>query len=104
MAQEFNKKFIGTEIRPRVSVFRSNTEIYAQVINDGISKTLVSASSKEIKESGKPVDLALLCGKLLAKKAKAKKINEIVFDRNGYRYHGRVKALAEGMREGGLTF
>jgi large subunit ribosomal protein L18 len=104
MAQEFNKKFTGTEARPRVSVFRSNAAICAQIINDGTGKTLVSASSKEIKESGKPVEKASLCGKLLAKKAKEKKIEAIVFDRNGYRYHGRVKALAEGMREGGLKF
>ncbi|MFA4996443.1 MAG: 50S ribosomal protein L18 [Patescibacteria group bacterium] len=104
MAQEFNKKFIGTEARPRVSVFRSNAAIYAQAIDDATGKTIVFASSKEIKENDKPVQKALLCGKLLAQKAKDKKIEKIIFDRNGYRYHGRVKSLAEGMREGGLVF
>lgn len=104
MAQEYNKKFIGTEIRPRVSVFRSNTAIFAQIINDKIGKTLIAVSSKDIKEKGKPTELALLCGKLLAKKAKEVKIEKVIFDRNGYQYHGRVKKLAEGMREGGLVF
>jgi len=104
MAQEYNKKFIGTDVRPRVSVFRSNTAIYAQAIDDMNGKTIVSVSSKEIKEAKKPVELAMLCGKLLAKKAKDKKIEKVIFDRNGYRYHGRIKALAEGMRDGGLVF
>jgi len=104
MAQEFNKKFKGTEDRLRVSVTRSNLAIYAQIINDETGKTIVAVSSKEIKENKKPVEKALLSGKLLAKKAKEKKIEKIVFDRNGYQYHGRVKALAEGMREGGLSF
>lgn len=102
MAQEFNHKFIGTENRPRVSIFRSNSEIYAQAINDEAGKTLVSASTKEITEDKKPAEKAMLCGKLLAKKAKEAKISQVIFDRNGYRYHGRVKALAEGMREGGI--
>jgi large subunit ribosomal protein L18 len=108
MAQEYNKKFIGTDVRPRISVFRSNTAIYAQAIDDMNGKTIVSVSSKEINSpvggAKKPVELAMLCGKLLAKKAKDKKIEKVIFDRNGYRYHGRIKALAEGMRDGGLVF
>ena len=108
MAQEFNKKFIGTVDRPRVSVFKSNAAIYAQVIDDINGKTFVSASTKEINPPAggakKPVETAFLCGKLLAEKAKEKKVLKVVFDRNGYQYHGNVKALAEGMREGGLEF
>lgn len=94
----------GTSSRPRLSVFRSNVSIYAQIIDDGKATTLVSASSKEIKEKGLKVDVSKLVGTLLAEKAKEKKIKNVVFDRNGYRYHGRVKALAEGAREGGLVF
>lgn len=108
MAQEYNKKFIGTSTRPRVSVFKSNTAIYTQAIDDVSGKTIVSVSSKEINPPAggtkKPVEIAQLCGKLLAKKAKEKKLQRIIFDRNGYQYHGRVKALAEGIREGGLEF
>lgn len=104
MAQEYNKKFIGTEARPRVSVFRSNARIYAQAIDDANGKTLVSVSSDEIKESKKPTELAALAGKLLAQKAKDAKITKVIFDRNRFRYHGRVKAFADGMREGGLQF
>jgi large subunit ribosomal protein L18 len=104
MAQEFNKKYIGTEAQPRVSVFRSNKAIYAQVIDDKSGTTIVAASSLEVSEKKKPVEIAMLCGKILAKKALDKKVSRIIFDRNGYQYHGRVKALAEGMREGGLVF
>jgi large subunit ribosomal protein L18 len=95
-------KIFGTAERPRLAVFRSNSQISAQLIDDNAGKTLVSASSLEIKEKSNPVKLAQLTGMNLAKKANAKKIKTAVFDRRGYQYHGRVKALAEGAREGGL--
>lgn len=97
-------KISGTAICPRLSIFRSNRGIYAQIINDEIGKTLVATSIGEIKTKGKKIDLSLELGKLIATKAIAKGINQVVFDRNGYKYHGRVKALAEGAREGGLKF
>lgn len=97
----------STEI-PRLSVFRSNRQISVQVINDLTGKTLVSASSleKEIvqKESVKKTDQAKLVGKLIAEKALASGISKVVFDRNGYLYHGRIKSLADAAREGGLKF
>lgn len=97
----------STEI-PRLSVFRSNRQISVQVINDLTGKTLVSASSleKEIvrKESVKKIDQAKLVGKLIAEKALASGISKVVFDRNGYLYHGRIKSLADAAREGGLKF
>lgn len=106
-------KVRGTEKRPRLCVFRSNKHIYAQIIDDEKGITLVSASDQEIKKKdleavsknfkGKCL-LAFLVGKLVAKKAQKKKIEKVVFDRAGYRYHGRVKALAEGAREQGLKF
>jgi len=97
----------GTAERPRLSVFRSNTEIYVQLIDDIASKTLVAASSKDagIKDIKVPkVEKSKLVGKLIAERAIEANINNIVFDRNGYLYHGRVKSLAEGAREGGLKF
>lgn len=97
-------KVFGTAACPRLSVFRSNRGIYAQIINDEIGKTAASVSSKEIKITGKKTDLSLELGKLIAKKAIDQGINQVVFDRNGYKYHGRVKALAEGARAGGLKF
>jgi large subunit ribosomal protein L18 len=93
----------GTEAKPRLSVFRSNKAIYAQLVNDTEGKTLASASSMEIKGK-KGVEAAKLVGQELAKAAKEKKISACVFDRGGYEYHGQVKALAEGAREGGLQF
>jgi large subunit ribosomal protein L18 len=100
------KKVAGTEQRLRLSVFRSNTAIYAQLIDDVKAVTIVSASSKEINKDAKSVNIASATqvGKLLAQKAKEKGFDKVVFDRNGYLYHGRVKALAEGAREGGLQF
>lgn len=94
----------GTATMPRLSVFRSNKYIYAQVIDDAKGKTLVdvSAESKEIHKAKTKVVAAVEVGKLLAKKALEKKIKEVVFDRNGYQYHGRVKGVADGAREGGL--
>ncbi len=94
----------GKTQKLRLSVFRSNTRIYAQIIDDILGKTIVSATSFEIKEKGKKIDIAKSVGKLIAKKAKDKKISEVVFDRGSYKYHGRVKALSEGAREGGLKF
>lgn len=90
--------------RMRISIFRSNNFIYAQAIDDSKGKTLVTASSKELKEKKNKTDSAYLTGELLAEKLKGLAINKISFDRNGYRYHGRVKALADGARAKGLVF
>jgi len=99
-------KIKGTAKKPRLSVFRSNKRIYAQLIDDGARKTLLAASEKEIKSKTKQVktEKAKLVGEVLAKKALKKKIKQVVFDRGSYRYRGRVKALAEGARKGGLKF
>jgi len=93
----------GTTERPRLSVFRSNKQIYAQVINDITGTTLASASSLGLEKMAK-IEQAQKVGSLLAEKAKAAGIEKVVFDRNGYLYHGRVKALADAAREGGLNF
>ena len=85
-------------------MYRSNTNIYAQIIDDTEGKTLVAASSKEIEGLGSNKVAAKAVGELIAKKAKEAKITDVVFDRGGYIYHGRVKELAEGAREGGLNF
>ena len=99
------KKISGAAARPRISVFKSNTRIYAQIIDDEQGHTLVSASSAELgAKKNTNIDLAKEVGKKLAEKAAASGISEVVFDRNGYIYHGKVKALAEGAREGGLKF
>lgn len=100
------KKVTGTADRPRVSVFRSNKQIYVQAIDDVSGRTLVAASSLEnnIAKEGSKGEQAKNVGLLLAEKAKGANIEAVVFDRNGYLYHGRVKALAEGAREGGLKF
>lgn len=97
-------RVVGTESKPRLSVYKSNKEIYAQIINDSVGQTLVSASSKELKSKGNKVDMAKEVGKSLAEKAKSSGVSELVFDRNGYIFHGRVKALADGAREAGLKF
>lgn len=98
-------KVFGTKEKPRLCVFRSHRHIYAQLIDDEKSKTLIGASDLEIKKGKKvKIDKAKEVGKLIAEKALGKKIEKIVFDRGGYQYHGRVKALAEGAREGGLKF
>lgn len=99
------KKITGTTECPRISIFRSNSQIYAQIIDDVTGKTLVSASSLEFgKSKTNKSETASKVGKSLAEKAIAAKIDNVVFDRGGYLYHGRVKALAEGAREGGLKF
>jgi large subunit ribosomal protein L18 len=97
----------GTPETPRLSVFRSNKEIYAQLIDDLSGVTLVAASSKEkeiASAGGNKTEIAALVGKSLASKAMSKGIENCAFDRGGYLYHGRVKSLAEGAREGGLKF
>lgn len=111
LAKELRKTRIrakaqGTSEKPRLSVYRSNRFIYAQIIDDSKRKTLVGVSEKNLslKEKVKKSDKSKELGLLLAKKALDKKIKEVVFDRGSYRYHGRVKQLAEGAREGGLKF
>ena len=101
------KLISGTKEHPRLSVFRSNKEIYAQLIDDVNGNTIVSSSSaeKEIsKTKGNKTETASLVGKKLAEKAVSKGIKQVSFDRSGYLYHGRVKSLADGAREGGLKF
>jgi large subunit ribosomal protein L18 len=108
-------KISGTKERPRLCVFRSNKHIYAQLIDDEKGKTLLAASDNELKQKGKKsslkkaagsggINLAFEVGKLIAQKSLEKKIEKVVFDKGGYKYHGQVKALAEGAREGGLKF
>jgi len=99
-------KVKGTAARPRLSVFRSNMDIYAQLIDDINGVTLASASSKEksFAAKGNKVELSKAVGQVIATKASAAGITEVVFDRGGFLYHGRVEALAEGAREGGLKF
>ncbi|WKZ26398.1 MAG: 50S ribosomal protein L18 [Candidatus Paceibacterota bacterium] len=101
--KRIRSKIFGTVERPRVSVFRSNTSIYAQVIDDKTGETLVAIHTKNV-EGKNPTERAKQAGKLLAEKAKEKKITKIVFDRGGYLFGGKIKALAEGLREGGLEF
>ncbi len=100
------KKVSGTSERPRLSVYRSNKEIYAQLINDVDGKTIAAASSleKDITKEGTFADIAKAVGKKVAEKALANGVELVSFDRSGYLYHGRVKALADGAREGGLKF
>lgn len=103
--RSIRKKISGTPDRPRLSVFRSNKFIYAQLIDDTNAHTLCAVSSKDAENSkGTKTEQASHIGKLLAEKAKASNIETVVFDRGGYRYHGRVKALADGAREAGLKF
>lgn len=95
----------GTAAKPRMSVFRSNKEISVQLIDDVAGVTLVAASSKALKDTkGTKIDVASAVGKEVAEKATKAGIETVAFDRNGYLYHGRVKALADGAREGGLKF
>ena len=98
-------KIYGTTKKPRLCVFRSPRHIYAQLIDDEKGRTLVAATDQKLRKSKKQkTEVAREVGKLIAKKAKEKKIAKVVFDRGGYQYHGRVRALAEGAREGGLKF
>jgi large subunit ribosomal protein L18 len=96
------RKISGTAERPRLSVYRSNVHIYAQLIDDDESRTLVAADSREIGESENRKEAARKVGELIAKKASGAGVETVIFDRGGNRYHGRIAALAEGAREGGL--
>jgi large subunit ribosomal protein L18 len=96
-------KITGTPERPRLAVFRSNSDVYAQVIDDVKGHTLAAADSRAVKDGDKSAK-AKATGLLIAERAKAAGVSTVVFDRGGFLYHGRVKALAEGAREGGLEF
>lgn len=98
------KRIAGTNERPRLTVFRSNKSIYAQLIDDNEGRTLFAASLKDIGTKGNKTEQSKEVGRKLAEKAAAAGISRVVFDRNGYLYHGRVKSLADGAREGGLQF
>lgn len=101
------KVVVGTAQKPRLAVFRSNSEIYAQIIDDTKGTTLVAASSRDkelAKSTGTKTEKAALVGKAIAEKALKAGVEQVSFDRGGYLYHGRVKSLAEGAREGGLKF
>lgn|SRR6185503_4017107 len=107
--ERVRKKVLGTDARPRICVFRSNKHIYAQVISDNQGKTLASVSTlsealAEAAKQTKGVETAKQVGLALAKACKEKNITKVVFDRNGFLFHGRVKAVADGAREGGLDF
>ena len=97
-------KIIGSKKCPRLSVFRSNQHIYAQLIDDEEGKTLASISDLKLKKNIKKIKAADEIGKLIAEKALEKKIKKVVFDRGGYKYHGRIKEVAEAARKGGLVF
>jgi len=108
-AKRVRKKIFGTSERPRLSVHRSLKNVFVQVIDDVKGKTLVGISSagpevRDLGIKGAKVDISKAVGKIVAEKAKEKGISKVVFDRSGYLYHGRVKAIAEGAREGGLDF
>ena len=103
------RKVVGTPERPRLNVFRSSKHIYAQIIDDVSQQTLVAASSnepafRELGKSGGNVEGARIVGQMIAERALAKDIEKVVLDRGGHKYHGRIRALAEGAREGGLDF
>ncbi|MFY0606318.1 MAG: 50S ribosomal protein L18 [Cyclobacteriaceae bacterium] len=98
------RKISGTSTRPRVSVFRSNKAIYGQIIDDIKGVTLAQSSSIELGKNSNNIEISKEVGKALAEKAVSAGIQSVIFDRNGYPYHGRVKAFAEGAREGGLKF
>jgi len=106
ISRRIRGKISGTATRPRLAVFRSNSEIYAQVIDDAAGVTLVSTSTRAngFTRTGNKVEQSKTVGLEVAKLAVAKDISEVVFDRGGFLYHGRVKALADGAREGGLKF
>jgi len=97
-------KISGTAERPRLSVYRSNKSIYAQLIDDAAGRTLVATNTSEVGQSSVNIEASKSVGKKLAEKAAENGISSVVFDRGGYPYHGNVKALAEGAREGGLKF
>jgi large subunit ribosomal protein L18 len=103
-AARVRAKISGSTERPRLSVFRSNRHIFAQLVDDTKGTTLVSLHTSQVKETGKKSEVAFILGQEIAKRALAKGINTVVFDRGGNLYHGRVKAVADGAREGGLQF
>lgn len=103
--RKIRMKIFGTKEKPRLSVFRSAKHIYAQLIDDDSGKVLVSVSDIKMKsKKGKKVEQASEIGKLIAKEALAKKVEKVVFDRGGFVFHGRIKAVADGARKGGLKF
>ncbi len=103
--RRIRKKVFGTREKPRLCVYRSLRYVYAQLIDDIASNTLVSSSTLQLKGTNlSKLEAAKECGKRLAEKAKKQKIDSVVFDRSGYKYHGIIKALAEGAKEGGLRF
>ncbi|MEO6166504.1 MAG: 50S ribosomal protein L18 [Chitinophagales bacterium] len=103
--RRIRKKLSGTKERPRLSVYRSNSEIYVQIIDDSQGHTLVAASSRDMKNlTGTKIEKSKEVGKAIAKQAADAGITTVLFDRGGYLYHGRVKAVADGAREGGLQF
>ena len=107
--KRIRKNIFGTQERPRMSVFRSSKHIYVQIVDDTQGTTLVSASTldrefKEGKEEGKKAEIAKIVGSLIGKRALDKGITKVVLDRNGFLYHGRIKALSDGAREAGLNF
>jgi large subunit ribosomal protein L18 len=107
--KRIRKNILGSQDRPRLSVFRSSKHIYAQIIDDTQGRTLVAASSldrefKETKAEGKKVEIAKTIGTLIGKRALDKGITRVVLDRNGFLYHGRIKSLSDGAREAGLNF
>jgi large subunit ribosomal protein L18 len=97
-------KISGTAVRPRLTVFRSNKQIYAQLIDDTTGKTLTAASSLKLTDKAPKKEIAAKVGEIIAQKAKEVGIETVVFDRNGYLYHGRIKELADAARNGGLKF
>lgn len=100
---KIRKKVSGQSSKPRLAVFRSNKYIWAQIIDDKLAKTLIAESDKKV-EAGTKIERAKQTGLNLAKLAIKKNLKKVVFDRSGYKFHGRIKALAEGAREGGLNF
>jgi len=102
--QGIRSRVSGTAAKPRLSVFKSNKGIYAQIIDDEKGHTIVAASSREMGNAGVNIQTAKDVGKKIAEKASSSGVAEVVFDRGGYLYHGKVKALADGAREGGLNF
>lgn len=103
-SKRIRAKISGTKECPRLSVFRSNKHIYLQLINDDENKIILQANDVELKEKSKKTDLSAKTGELIAKKAIKTGIKKVIFDKGGYKYHGRVKAASEGARKGGLEF
>jgi large subunit ribosomal protein L18 len=102
--KRIRSKVFGTGKKPRLCVFRSLKSVYVQVVDDYFKKTIISANLKNLKKFKNNVEGAKELGKLIAKKCQDNKIKEVVFDRGGYQYHGKIKALADGIREGGIKF